>query len=136
MADRHLWLPHHDGRIMSAGEPVGTDESASTTQTIDALTLLTLPALDGLSKEQVRGAACIWCGTSLTADTAVDLGERRHKRLDGRYSTFPRACHRCVHDAAYGVLMDHAPSCEQCVDDAAGCDMAVALRRLMREHRR
>jgi hypothetical protein len=118
---------------------MGTDEDASTTQTIDALALLVLPALDGLSKGQVRGAACIWCDKTLTADTAVDLGERRHKRLDGHYSTFPRACracHRHTHDAAYAALMDHAPSCEQCVDDAAGCDTAVALRRLMREHRR
>lgn len=115
---------------------MGTEEDASTTQTIDALTLLALPALDGLSKEQVRGAACIWCATTLTADTAVDLGERRHKRLDGHYSTFPRACRPCTHDAADAALMDHAPRCEQCVDDAAGCELAVALRRLMREHRR
>lgn len=115
---------------------MGIDARTTAQDTTEALALLPLPALDGLSKEQVRGASCIWCATTLAADTAVDLGERRHKRLDGHFSTFPRACHACVHDAAYAVLMDHAPRCEQCVDEAAGCDMAVALRRLMREHRR
>ncbi|NUS22739.1 MAG: hypothetical protein HOV92_00725 [Streptomyces sp.] len=114
---------------------MSTDENADTT-TIDALALLELPALDSLTTEQVRGAACIWRGEPLTADTAVDLGERRHKRLDGRYSTFPRACRRCVHEAAYKVLIGHASSCEQCVDDSSQCDTGRALLRLMREHRR
>ena len=114
---------------------MGTDETASAT-TIDALALLELPDLEGLSEAQVRGAECIWCSGTLTADTAVDLGERKHRRLDGRYSTFPRADRRCVHDAAYSVLLDHAPSCEQCVDNAAECPTGRALRRLMREYRR
>ncbi|NUR04341.1 MAG: hypothetical protein HOY79_49910 [Streptomyces sp.] len=112
-----------------------TDENAGTT-TIDALALLELPALEGLTTEQVRGAACIWRGEPLTTDTAVDLGERRHKRLDGRYSTFPRACHRCTHEAAYAVLIKHTMACEQCVDNAAECPTGRALLRLMRENRR
>lgn len=112
-----------------------TDETAGTT-TIDALMLLELPALDGLTTEQVRGAACIWRGEPLTTDTAVDLGERRHKRLDGRYSTFPRGCHRCTHEAAYKALIGHTASCEQCIDDSSQCDTGRALLRLMRENRR
>ena len=116
---------------------MGTDENASTT-TIDALALLELPALDALTTEQVRGAVCIWDRKEppLTAATAVDLGERRHKRLDGRYSTFPRACHRHAHEAAYKALIAHTLSCEQCVDNAAECPTGRALLRLMRENRR
>ncbi|MGW2720869.1 hypothetical protein [Streptomyces sp. NPDC001492] len=116
---------------------MGTDEDVSTT-TIDALALLELPDPDGLTTEQVRGAVCIWNRNEppLTAATAVDLGERRHKRLDGRYSTFPRACHRHTHEAAYKALIAHTASCEQCVDDSTQCPTGRALLRLMREHRR
>ena len=101
----------------------------------DSLTLLTLPALDGLTQEQVRGAACIWCDTRLDTDTAVDLGKRKHRRLDGRYSTFPRACRPCVHTEAYRATLDHGGMCEQCVDDLDSCETGVALRALMREYR-
>lgn len=97
--------------------------------------LLTVPSLDGLTEPQLRGAACIWCRTTLDTATAVDLGERRHKRLDGHYSTFPRACRRCVHTEAYRTILDHGGSCEQCVDDLDSCPTGVGLRALMREYR-
>lgn len=98
--------------------------------------MLSVPGLTGLTEAQLRGASCIWCDIRLTADTAVDLGERRHRRLDGHYSTFPRGCHDCTLREALEALFNHAPLCEQCVDEARGCDTAVALRRLMRECRR
>lgn len=113
-------------------------DNANGADTIDAIALLTLPDLDGLTDRQVRGTTCVWDSALLRADTAVDLGERMTE-VSGTSSPmrwFPRACRRCVHTAAYSTLMNHAPSCEQCVDDAAGCDLAVALRRLMREYRR
>lgn len=138
MGDCHVRLPYRGGRVMSAGEGVGAGEDASTTQTVDALGLLALPSLDDLTDRQVRGTTCVWDSALLTTETAVDLGERM-SALSGTTSPmrwFPRACHRCVHTAAYAALMDHAPLCEQCVDEAAGCDTAVGLRRLMREHRR
>nr|WP_240981178.1 hypothetical protein [Streptomyces sp. N502] len=94
-----------------------------------------LPSLDGLTEQQVRGTACVWCETSITTATAVDLGQRRHRRLDGHYSTFPRACALCVRTAADEERPRHADSCEQCVDDAALCDTARALRRLALEGR-
>ncbi|MEH0574280.1 hypothetical protein QBA54_07250 [Streptomyces sp. B21-108] len=97
--------------------------------------LLPIPALDGLSQEQVRGAACVWCDTGLDTATAVDLGERRHKRLDGHYSTFPRACPSCVREAAIRALREHPGMCEQCVDDASVCDSRRALDHLAREGR-
>ena len=97
--------------------------------------LLTVPPLDGLNEPQLRGAACIWCAASLNTATAVDLGERRHKRLDGHYSTFPRACRICVHTEAYRTILDHGGTCEQCVDDLDSCETGVGLRALMREYR-
>ncbi|MDH6628755.1 hypothetical protein M2271_006588 [Streptomyces sp. LBL] len=103
--------------------------------TASPLLLLPLPALDGLSQEQVRGAACIWCGVRLVTTTAVDLGERRHRRLDGVYSTFPRACRGCAGEAAVRALRDHAGQCEQCVDDASLCEIRTALEPIAREGR-
>jgi hypothetical protein len=112
----------------------GTPQSTAPEQ--DPVALLSVPGLTGLTEPQVRGASCIWCPTPLTAETAIDLGERRHRRLDGHYSTFPRGCRPCTLAAAIRALADHAPLCEQCVDSPAGCGTAVALRRLMRECRR
>jgi hypothetical protein len=109
-------------------------ETASSTP-VDALALITLPPLDGLSEEQLRGAACIWCRAALTTDTAVDLGERRHRRLDGHYSTFPRACRPDARRALAGALRDHAGTCEQCADDTTICATRAALEQLAREAR-
>ena len=105
-------------------------DNASSTRTIDALALLELPALDGLSEVKVRGAACIWCSVILTAETAVNLGERRHKRLGGHFYTFPRSCRPCTRNAAGAALRVHAGCCEQCVDDPNICETAAALRQL------
>ncbi|MCX4993872.1 hypothetical protein [Streptomyces longwoodensis] len=110
-----------------------TTEISSVT---DAISLLDLPPLDDLTENQVRGTACVWCATSLSVVTAVDLGERRHKRLDGSYSTFPRACRPCTRAAGVRALADHAPLCEQCTDDPGACTTGMALQRLIREHRR
>lgn len=106
-----------------------------TSATDSPLSLILLPALDGLSQEQVRGAECIWCTVGLDTATAVDLGERRHKRLDGHYSTFPRSCRRCAGEAAVRALRDHAGQCEQCTDDASLCKTRTALDQVARETR-
>ncbi|WP_338683988.1 hypothetical protein QD712_25965 [Streptomyces acidiscabies] len=97
---------------------------------IDALALLDLP-LDDLAPPQARGVACVWCGIQITTATAVDLGEQRH----GHYSTFPRACHPCTHEAAAQTLRAHAGMCEQCVDDSTRCETATALWCLIRDNR-
>jgi hypothetical protein len=101
-----------------------------------ALKLLELPSLDGLTDLQVRGYTCIWCGIMLTSATAVNLGERRHKRLDGHYSTYPRGCRSCTADRAHRALLDHGGSCEQCVDERALCPVGRTLYRLVRDGRR
>jgi hypothetical protein len=129
-------------RITAFGEgvtPMGTNAETKAQSTSDALALLTLPALDGLTDEQARGAVCVWDATEqpLTGDVAVYLGERMSP-LEGTASPmrwFPRACRHHVRDAAHKVLMDHAPRCEQCVENAADCDTGRALLRLMRDHR-
>jgi hypothetical protein len=98
-----------------------------------ALTLIVLPTLDGLSEAQVRGKACVWCGVILTAETAVDLGPRRKRRLDGAYDWFPRGCKASAGLAAFRALHEHAPTCEQCVDDGEQCETGRALWRLVRD---
>ncbi|MEU3507976.1 hypothetical protein ABZ733_08590 [Streptomyces longwoodensis] len=110
--------------------------TTETRSVFDAISLLDLPPLDDLTEDQVRGTACVWCATGLSMDTAVDLGERRHKRLDGSYSTFPRACRPCTRAAGIRALADHAPLCEQCTDDPGTCPEGMALQRLIREYRR
>ncbi|MFF9620045.1 hypothetical protein [Streptomyces griseosporeus] len=111
-----------------------------TRETPDVLRL-PLPSLTGQTEAQVRGHACVWCGTPLAlADpAAVDLGERRHHRLDGHYSTFPRGCRPCVYDAALGHLHAHALGCAGCRDGqekGGHCAKGRALARLMKEHAR
>ncbi|MGW2933308.1 hypothetical protein ACWDA7_15895 [Streptomyces sp. NPDC001156] len=97
---------------------------------------LPLPGVGDLSKQQQRGAACVWCKTTLTAETAVDLGERRIRVLDSHVAAFPRGCGPCTAEAALRALHDHAPGCDECVADAGSCETGVKLRRLMREGRR
>lgn len=102
-----------------------------TATAVTAVALLELPTLDGLTQNQVRGASCIWCDTVLRTATAIDLGERKHRRLDGRFSTFPRSCRQCTHDAAEAALREHTGMCEQCADDASICTQAGLLRKLI-----
>jgi len=102
---------------------------------VDARALLPIPSLDGLVEQQVRGYMCVWGGEGLTNETAVDLGPRTKKRLDGTYQIFPRACRACVREAAIRVIRVHRGACEQCVDDAFVCNVRAALERLVREGR-
>ncbi|MEQ4196026.1 hypothetical protein [Streptomyces sp. YIM 103828] len=53
-----------------------------------------LPAPTTLSDAQLRGTACVWCGSQLTTTTAVDLGIRPDPQFPWA-SWFPRACPPC-----------------------------------------
>lgn len=111
--------------------------SSDTTDTSDALALLPVPDLDGLSDAQTRGRDCVWCGIALTPATAFGLGEHMSP-LSGTISPmrwFPRSCRNCAHHYAFAALHDHAPRCEQCVDNADQCPAGVGLRRIMRDTR-
>ncbi|MFH8805463.1 hypothetical protein ACH4F6_38980 [Streptomyces sp. NPDC017936] len=76
-----------------------------------ALLMLPLPQVIGLSDPQRRGAACVWCGTGLTAETARDLGER--PAPDGGL-LFPRSCTPCACKEARRVFALHTRSCRRC----------------------
>ena len=95
----------------------------------DGVLLLPLPDTSTLSEAQRRGAACAWCATLLTADTAEDAGER--PAPEGG-QLFPRGCAHCAGAAAYRLLLAHAPACAQCQTDPA-CPVAIAANRLMRK---
>lgn len=101
-----------------------------------AIEALTVPSLDALSEQQVRGYVCVWGGEALADETAVNLGPRRKRRLDGYYNIYPRACRACTHNAALTALHRHTSDCPRCRTDAAGCNLTVGLRRLMGECRR
>ncbi|MFJ8335479.1 hypothetical protein [Streptomyces sp. NPDC094437] len=104
------------------------------TPTLEVLAVLALPAaLDTLEEDRASGRACIWGGERLTIETAVDLGEQTDSA--GRVC-FLRACRRHAGQAAHRALMEHAPSCEQCTDNAGGCGLGRVLLRLIRDGRR
>ncbi|MHC3426183.1 hypothetical protein [Streptomyces sp. DT18] len=55
-----------------------------------------LPAVETLTAEQRRGAACVWCETTLQPGIDdVDLGARHATRTGPAW--FPRGCRRCCY---------------------------------------
>ncbi|MFI8535316.1 hypothetical protein ACIGMX_34365 [Streptomyces aquilus] len=110
----------------------------TSTPTLDALALLTLPGFDSLVERQVRGIACVWDGIPLVTANAVDLGPRQVQQSDEDRRWYPRGCRHCVHDIALRELHLHAPTCPLCKSEARldECGTGTALRRLMREYRR
>jgi len=99
----------------------------------EALAALEIPDRTTLADVQARGAACLWCASPLTAESVVDLGERRTP--DGLL-WFPRACPQpCLNDVVHQTLRAHAGMCEQCTDDTDHCETATALRQLVEAHR-
>lgn len=102
----------------------------------EVLRLLLVPSLGQQSDAQQRGAACVWDGRSPTAEAAVELGERRHRRLDGHYGTFPRGCASCLAERAHRALLDHGSTCSECADDRPICPVGRTLYSLGREARR
>ncbi|MGA5605907.1 hypothetical protein ACPCUF_33660 [Streptomyces griseoincarnatus] len=104
-------------------------ETTTPTATPTGALPLPLPALGMLSDAHRRGSRCAWCSTPLTAETAVDAGERDAE--DGS-RIFPRGCRRCAGVAAYRLLQQHAPACDVCKVSAT-CPTAVIAVRLIRE---
>jgi hypothetical protein len=98
------------------------------------LPLIPLPALEGLPDARARGAACVFGGGPLTAETAVDLGEDLSP--DSGTTLFLRACRPCVLQAVLEARRTHPGWCEQCVDDPGVCETSRALHTLDLELRR
>lgn len=113
--------------------------TGDTTTMLDArqqvLAALELPALDGLTEAQVRGAVCVWDAVPLDNATAVNLGPRTKKRLDGSFDWYPRGCCRCVAEKVWVWFFDHAHECPRCQKDPS-CPLASEVNRIMREARR
>ncbi|MBB4791560.1 hypothetical protein BJY54_002172 [Streptomyces nodosus] len=105
----------------------------ASTPTLDTRALALLPLPDRLTAEQARGAACVWCGSPLTTEAAVPLGDRPSP---AGVRQFPRACRPCTGPRAYSALLDHAPGCEECCASAPGCTIGHTLNRLIRQGRR
>ncbi|MFE5296414.1 hypothetical protein [Streptomyces sp. NPDC056632] len=58
----------------------------------EELAAVQLPRIGTLTQRQQRGQDCVWCGVTLTAGAAVDLGPRPLRILDYTANWFPRAC--------------------------------------------
>jgi hypothetical protein len=95
--------------------------------------LLPVPPHGDMSDPQFKGTACVWCAVTLSTDTAVDLGQRRVRFLDGHITVSPRACRPCTAERVPGVIQQHTAMCEQCADGPPRCDTASALHRLALE---
>jgi hypothetical protein len=114
----------------------------TTSSSVEALALLPVPDWADLSEQQGRGTACAWCGIILSTATAVDLGVRRIRVLDGHLNTYPRACRTCMRAKVQDAAAQHPGMCEHCAtvttsfDAATACDTAQALHQLVLEHGR
>ncbi|MGW7200626.1 hypothetical protein [Streptomyces chryseus] len=93
-----------------------------------------VPAIGTLSQRQQRGMDCVWCGVTLTAATAIDLGPRPLRILDQVTQWFPRSCDRHIDKAEYEKLLAHCAACPSCLD--IGYEDGARLRRAAREARR
>lgn len=110
--------------------------TTSATTSTEPSAVLPLPALGELTEQQVRGQACVWDAVPLSGVPAVDLGPQSAQRAGASVQWFPRGCPSCVATRAHRALLDHASSCEQCVDDGARCETGLGLNRLIRQARR
>lgn len=114
------------------------ETASSTAFDSEVLALLQLPALGTgrLTAEQIRGGSCVWCGTPLNAESAIDFGARSGTLAGVVAPWYPRGCAVCVCRAAREEYQRHPRTCEQCVDDPSVCTERRALRRLALEGRR
>lgn len=101
--------------------------------TSSPLSLLPLPAFDGLTEAQVRGQCCVFDGAPLSGPTTVDLGERTYRSV-GEHATWrPRACRWCAEQRALDALVEHSHACQQCKQDHTKCPTGLGLVRAVRE---
>jgi hypothetical protein len=105
---------------------------ADAASTLDVLALLPLPPLHTLTERQVRGIDCVYDAIPLAPTTAIDLGARPAQRAGLPVTWYPRACRRCVGEAALRALHGHAPECGERGEEIT-CPVCRALLRLIRD---
>lgn len=108
-----------------------SDTANSFTSATAALATLTLPTPARLKPAQVRGAACVWCGTVLHGEDAVDLGQRYGSVMGVYGRWFPRGCRACTLAPAQDLYATHKGSCEQCTAEPVLCETRRTLRALV-----
>jgi len=96
-------------------------------------TMLALPKTFTLTRGQLDGEECPWCGTELTTSTRVDLGVRPGPYGDPIH---PWGCGTCVRARARESYARHSYYCRTCQQDPSTCDTRRVLRRLALENRR
>lgn len=97
----------------------------------EVLTVLALPALDGLDELRTTGRVCVWGGERLWIDSAIDLGEQQSSDV----TWFPRACRKCVAERAHRGLIAHEPLCQLCrsKETSNSCAVGQGLYRVYRD---
>ena len=105
-----------------------------TTAPAEIRLLLRTPRIQ-LTEMQIRGITCVWCGIGLSPATAVSLGERTRRHLDGHLRWWPQGCHPCTQAETLHALHVHAPGCPDCQSDYQSCPVGLGLNRLLRECR-
>lgn len=111
-------------------------DTETLSQRTRAAARLSLPAVGTRTPEQIRGAACVWCGTHLTGADAIGLGTRSGNFGGVITAWFPRGCAPCTLADVRKAFNVHPRTCEQCVDDPTLCEIRKDLRRLALEVRR
>ncbi|MEU8536195.1 hypothetical protein [Streptomyces parvulus] len=96
--------------------------------------LIPMPGMHScMSDDQRYGRACPWCNTPVTAESGVDLGERRLERE--HLVLHPVACRDCIGEQARQAVTHHARTCLTC-HRRQDCEARRLLRRLALETRR
>jgi hypothetical protein len=98
---------------------------------VNATEMLPVPRAAGLTRDQVEGKVCVWCGGS--PDDHIDLGPRISVVRGKLQRWFPRACQACTGRNAIRVYRLHIGTCARCshrdyCPDSAALH-ALALRR-------
>lgn len=95
-----------------------------------------LPSLTGLSEQQIRGKACVWCAIALENGTAVDLGRRPIQYAGTQTSWFPRGCPSCAESEALKDLAEHTERCRACNTRGGLCSTRTGMQKILKQARR
>jgi hypothetical protein len=98
---------------------------------VNALEMLPMPRVRGLTSAQITGRACPWCRQAFDADAGIALGTRIRPVGVRLEQWFPRACAPCIRRQAGRVARLHTETCMRCTRHAY-CADGRALHQLAR----